>query len=387
MSKLFSPWQIGGQQLAHRVVLAPLTRYRCDDEWVPLPIAKGLSCPRLAFTPSRLTLLADYYAQRACLPGTLLITEATIISLQHAGRRNVPGIWSQAQVKAWRDIVEAVHARDCLIFCQLWAQGRAGHIEALESAGARLMSSSAVPLSGEGKLVPEEMTEHDIATTIEEYAAAARNAMDAGFDGVEVHGGNGYLPDQFLQDTCNKRTDAWGGSIENRCRFHLEVMRAVVNAIGSERSAVRLSPWSDYLDMLMPDPVPTFKQLVAEMKTLKLAYLSLIEARISGNDDTLVAEDKDVGFLVREWDNTSPVILAGGFTAEGAREAVDVKYPAYDVAIAFGRHFISNPDLVFRVKESIEMANYDRSVFYTPKLAKGYTDYDYSPQFSAMQVK
>lgn len=170
--------------------------------------------------------------------------------------------------------------------------------------------------------------------------------------------------------------------MEKRCRFHLEATKAVVAAVGAEKTAIRLSPWSDFLDMLMDDPVPTFTHLVSELKKLKLGYLSLIEARIRGNDDTDVAADRDVDFLVRSWDNTSPVLIAGGCTSDSARKTVDDKYPGYDIGIIFGRHFVSNPDLVFRVREAVDMRKYDRSVFYTPKLAKGYTDYPYSQQFS-----
>ncbi|KAK6398592.1 hypothetical protein LTR65_000144 [Meristemomyces frigidus] len=328
-------------------------------------------------------MVKEYYVQRACIPGTLIISEATVISKRHAGRLNVPGIWSQAQIAAWKGITEAVHVKGCRMWCQLWAQGRAGHPKVLESVGSKLMSSSATPLSGKGEGVPVEMTEEDIWSTISDYAAAAKNAIQAGFDGVEIHGANGYLPDQFLQDVCNKRTDAWGGTVEKRCRFHFEITKAVISAVGADRTAMRLSPWSDFLSMLMHDPVPTFTHLTSGLKQLKLGYLSLIEARMSGNEDTDVAADEDVGFLVKHWDNTSPVLIAGGFTPESAREAVDVTYADYDVGIIFGRVFVSNPDLVFRVKESVGMLKYDRSVFYTPKLVEGYTDYAYSPEFLA----
>ncbi|KAI7278603.1 NADH:flavin oxidoreductase/NADH oxidase family protein [Hortaea werneckii] len=369
MTKLFKPMTIGGSEHAHRIVMAPLTRYRCDDDWTPLPIVK------------------EYYAQRACVPGTLIISEATIPALRHAGRRNVPGIWSQAQIAAWREITDVVHLRGCRIWCQLWVQGRAGHKDVLDSVGSRLISSSAVPLKGESKPVPEPMSEDDIWETIGDYATAARNAVEAGFDGVEIHGANGYLPDQFLQDTCNQRNDKWGGNIENRCRFHLDVAKAVATAIGAHKTAMRLSPWSDFLDMLMEDPIPTFTYLVKELKKLKLGYLSLIEARLRGNEDCEVAADKDVSFLVKLWDNVSPVLIAGGFTPESANQTVDEKYPDYDVGIIFGRYFVSNPDLVFRVRESVEMLKYDRSVFYTPKAAHGYIDYPYCSRFLAHSTR
>lgn len=194
---------------------------------------------------------------------------------------------------------------------------------------------------------------------------------------------NGYLPDQFLQDTCNKRTDRWGGSIENRSRFHLEVVRAIAAVAGAHRTAVRLSPWSDFNDMLMDDPVPTFTHLVSELKKMKIGFLDLIEARIRGNDDSDVHADKDNSWLVKLWDNTSPVLLNGGFTGETARSTVDMKYAGYDVCIIFGRYFVSNPDLVFRIKESLPFTKYDRSTFYTPKLQKGYTDWAFSESFSS----
>ncbi|KAI6907499.1 hypothetical protein KC318_g4841 [Hortaea werneckii] len=146
---------------------------------------------------------------------------------------------------------------------------------------------------------------------------------------------------------------------------------------------MRLSPWSDFLDMLMEDPIPIFTYLVKELKKLKLGYLSLIEARLRGNEDCEVAADKDVSFLVKLWDNTSPVLIAGGFTPESASQTVDEKYPDYDVGIIFGRYFVSNPDLVFRVKESIDMLKYDRGVFYTPKEAHEYIDYPYCSKFLA----
>lgn len=192
---------------------------------------------------------------------------------------------------------------------------------------------------------------------------------------------NGYLPDQFLQDTCNKRTDRWGGSIENRCRFHLEVTEAIAAEVGSNRTAVRLSPWSDFNDMLMDDPVPTFTHLVSELRGLKIAFLDLIEARIRGNVDSDCHADKDVSWLVKRWNNTSPVFLAGGFTTETACHTVHVKYAGFNVGIIFGRYFTSNPDLVYRVRKSLPFTKYDRSTFYTPKLERGYIDWPFSESF------
>ncbi|GKT43567.1 chanoclavine-I aldehyde reductase fgaOx3 [Colletotrichum spaethianum] len=367
MSKLFSPLTVGSLQLSNRLALAPLTRYRADDEWTPTP------------------MMEEYYAQRGCVPGTLLISEGTLISYRTAGRKNVPGIWDEAHIAGWKKVTDAVHEKGSFIYCQLWHLGRGGKADILESLGLRLESSSAVPIADDTP-TPVELREADILDIIQDYAAAARNAIEAGFDGVEIHGANGYLPDQFLQDTCNKRTDAWGGSIEKRARFHLEVTKAVINAVGAHRTAVRLSPYSDFQGMLMDDPDPTFRYLTEQLKPLGLAYLHLIEARISGNDDTDCGGQRTVSWLVELWNNTSPVLLAGGLTAESARKAVEDTYKKYDVATVFGRYFISNPDLVFRIKEGIELEKYERTYFYTPKLPTGYIDYPFSPQFQSVPV-
>lgn len=225
------------------------------------------------------------------------------------------------------------------------------------------------------------MTEEEILQTINDYATAAKHAIAAGFDGVEIHGANGYLPDQFLQTTCNKRADSWGGSLENRARFHLEVTNAVVAAVGANRTAMRLSPYSDFNGMLMNEPEPTFEYLLARMKPLGLAYLHLIEARIKGNDDAECGGQKNVSWMVKQWDNASPVVLAGGFKPLSARQTVDGTYEKHDVIIAFGRYFVSNPDLVFRIREGVPLTQYDRSVFYTPKIPKGYIDYPHCQQY------
>lgn len=362
--------------------MAPLTRYRMDDDWSATELSRGKSAslePR-DLNEMQLIQLQEYYEQRACVPGTLIVSEATIIARNAAGCYNAPGIWSEAQVKAWKKITTAVHAKGCIIYCQLWHQGRAAHPNVLEAQGYKLLSSSDVPISAQ-EPTPNAMTEPEIAETIADYAKAAKNAIAAGFDGVEIHGANGYLPDQFLQTTCNRRLDRWGGSIENRVRFHIEVTKAVISSIGAHRTAIRLSPYSDFNGMLMEEPEPTFEYLLAHLKPLGLSYLHLIEARIKGNDDADCGGQNSVAWMVRLWDNSSPVVLAGGFQPLSARDAVDNIYKDYDVIIAFGRYFVANPDLVFRVKEEIPLTRYDRGVFYTPKVSKGYVDYPYSERF------
>merc|ERR1712093_242740 len=267
-SRLFEPLRIGTMDLHHRLVMAPLTRFRAeDDTHVPPPF------------------VSTYYAQRAAVPGTLLITEATFISHRAAGYANVPGIYSRAQIEAWKSITSAVHAKGSYIYCQLWALGRTADAANAKAEGIEIVSSSANALDS-AHAVPKEMTRDDIKQFVSDYAQAARNAIEAGFDGVEVHGANGYLIDQFTQDTCNTRTDEYGGSIENRSRFGLEVTRAVVE-----------------------------------------------------------------------------------------------EYKDQDIAIVFGRYFISTPDLPFRIQKGIDLTPYDRESFYIPKSEKGYTDYPFSPEF------
>ncbi|CAI6324265.1 unnamed protein product [Periconia digitata] len=324
--------------------------------------------------------VTEYYEQRACVKGTLIVSEACIIAKNAAGCYNAPGIWSEAQVAAWKEITTAVHDKGCIIYCQLWHQGRTAYPDVLKAQGYKLLSSSAVPTSPADE-TPEEMTEQDILDTINDYATAAKNAIAAGFDGVEIHGANGYLPDQFLQSTCNKRSDSWGGSIENRSRFHIEVTKAVIAAIGANKTAMRLSPYSDFNGMLMDEPEPTFEYLLDQLKPLGLSFLHLIEARIKGNDDAECGGQKNVAWMIKQWKNASPVVLAGGFKPLSAKQAVDETFSEYDVVIAFGRYFVSNPDLVYRVKEDVPLTGYDRSVFYTPKLPKGYIDYPHSQQY------
>jgi len=365
MSKLFQPLQVGNATLQHRLVMAPLTRFRADDNHVHTAIAK------------------EYYAQRASVPGTLLITEATFISPRASGYPNVPGIWNSAQIAAWKQITDAVHAKKSFIYCQLWALGRAANPDNLKSKGERFLSSSATPMDSD-HAAPEAMTEEDIWAFVADYKNAAKNAIEAGFDGVEIHGANGYLIDQFTQDTCNKRTDAWGGSVEKRARFGLEVAKAVVGAIGAEKTGIRLSPYSSFQGMKMADPVPQFSYLAKGLKELKLAYLHVVESRVDGNAD--VESTDKVDFLIDIWGKTSPVLVAGGFRPASAKRAVDEEYADHDIAIVFGRYFISNPDLPFRIQKGIELTPYNRDTFYKAKSTDGYTDYPFSKEWEAARL-
>lgn len=368
-SKLFEPIRIGPMNLGYRVAMAPLTRLRADENHVQLPIAK------------------EYYAQRASVPGTLLISEAVLISPVHGGVPYGPALWNKAHIAGWRTITDAVHEKGSSIICQLVAPGRAADTDQLKKDGGyELLSSSAVPMPGSGfaprdtpASVPREMTEQEIWDCIADFAQAAKNAIAAGFDGIEIHGANGYLVDQFLQDTCNQRSDMWGGNIENRSRFGIEVAKAVVAAIGSDRVGFRLSPWSPFQGMLMSDPVPTFSYIATQLKKKQLGYLHIIESRVNNNVDYDSTESID--FLLNIWNNVSPVLIAGGNSPDNVFQAADEKYAKWDTMFVFGRHFLANPDLPYRLKNGIKLNKYDRSSFYTSESPEGYIDYPFSEGF------
>jgi len=327
-------------------------------------------------------MVAEYYAQRASVPGTLLVSEATFISPQHGGYANVPGIYNQAQIDAWRTVTDAVHKKGSFIYLQLWALGRTADKNVAEKEGIVVKSSSAVALSPQ-HAEPKEMTIDEIKETVSQYAQAAKNAIEAGFDGVEIHGANGYLIDQFIQDKVNQRTDEYGGSVENRSRFAVEVTEAVVKAVGAERTGIRLSPFSEFQGMRMKDPYPQFTDVVKKLGANQLAYIHLVESRISGNAD-VESTDKINGFIDL-W--KGPVLVAGGFKPDSAKRLVDDEYPNKDVVVVFGRYFISTPDLVYRLQKGIELTDYSRKSFYIPMSRDGYTDYPFSKEFEQEQVQ
>jgi NADPH2 dehydrogenase len=361
-SRLFQPLKLGSIELKNRVAMAPLTRFRASDDHSILPMA------------------AEYYGQRASVPGTLLITEATYISKQHGGYPNVPGIYEQEQITAWKHVTDEVHRKGSFIYLQLWALGRVANKDFAEKNNITVKSSSATQLSDD-LAVPKEMTVEDIKETVAAYAQAAKNAMLAGFDGVEIHGANGYLIDQFLQDTCNKRTDDYGGSVENRSRFAIEVTKAVVDAIGADKTGIRLSPFSDFQGMKMENPFPQFSDIIKKLNTLNLAYLHLVESRISGNAD---AEDYTALEPLLPLYTSGPILIAGGYKPDSARKLVEEDLKDRDIVVVFGRYFISTPDLVFRLEKGIEFNPYDRDSFYIAKSEKGYTDYPFSEEFKKL---
>lgn len=352
MSKLFTPIKVGRIELAHRIAMAPMTRYRADDNHVPLPHVKG------------------YYAQRTAVPGSLAISEATFITQKAGGYANVPGIYTQEQIDAWKGVVDAVHEQGSYIYLQLWALGRSADVKVLEQEGNELVSASDV---SEGPNKPRPLREDEILEYIADFTQAAKNAIAAGFDGVEIHGANGYLLEQFIQELTNRRTDAWGGSIEKRARFALEVTKSVAAAIGADRTGIRFSPFADFLGNIEYDPTPQYVYIAEQLKPLKLAYVHFVESREKGNDLTPI---------IKAYDNASPVIVAGGYQLESSKKAVDEEYKDYDVIVGIGRPYTSNPDLPFRFKQGIPLTPYQRETFFTPKVTKGFDDFPFSEQFS-----
>ena len=363
MTSLLSSVKVADLNLSHRVVMAPLTRSRAE-----LP----------GGVPG--SLMLEYYTQRTS-EGGLIIGEGTSISRGARGWLGAPGLYSDDQVSGWRKITDAVHAKGGFMFAQLWHTGRSSHISVTE--GIDPVSASVTPAywqdasnltsTPKGWLQPSPhraLATSEIAAVVDEYRAAAACAKDAGFDGVELHGANGYLPDQFLQDGSNKRTDAYGGSIENRTRFTLEVLDAMVSVWGSNRVSLRIGPDGHWNSMFDSDPSALFTYLVQPLNDRALAYLHIIEPRVRGN--VVVAEGQaPIAAEQLRKIFKGPIIAAGGFEPASA-EAI-IQQGTADL-VAFGRYFVSNPDLVNRVRHQFPLSYYDRDTFYTFD-ALGYIDY------------
>jgi N-ethylmaleimide reductase len=361
---LFSPLQIGPYRLSHRVVMAPLTRMRAEK-------------PSLAPRP----LNVEYYRQRAT-PGGLIIAEATPVMATGHGNPGVPGIYSAPQIKGWRAVVDAVHAKGGLIFLQLWHVGRVSH-SSLQPGGVLPVAPSAVPIGGglmamtaAGPPVPYEtpraLETNEVSGVVESFRQGARNAMEAGFDGVEIHGANGYLVEQFLQSHTNLRTDQYGGSIANRARFLMEVTQAIVDVRGADRVGVRLTPYGIANGSGEADPMPLYTHVVQSLNSFGLAYLHFIEPRSSGAGRAEVNHQNvpsAMALFRPVWNGV--LISAGGFTGESANAAIA---SGQADAIAFGRIFISNPDLPRRLAHGFPITPYNRATFYGGEEA-GYTDY------------
>ncbi|KAH8894748.1 FMN-linked oxidoreductase [Thozetella sp. PMI_491] len=361
-SRLFKPLKIGNIEVKHRLAMSPMTRLRATEDRIPTPMMK------------------EYYSQRASVPGTLILTEGTFISSACGGFPNGPGIWSNEQVKAWREITDEVHRKGCYIFCQLFGMGRAATADVSEKEGFPILGPSAIAF--EGGAMPREMTIEEIKQVVRDFAHAAKNAILAGFDGIECHVANGYLLDQFIQDVSNQRTDEYGGSIEGRSRLVKEVIEALVEAIGADRVGLRLSPWSTFQGMRMADPIPQHVDVIKIARQANLAYLHLVESRIAGANDYNKYGDSDrLDFAYELWDR--PLLIAGGYTPEEAARLVNVERPEKDIVVMIGRYFISNPDLVYRIKQGIKLSAYNRETFYTKQSSLGYLDYPFSKEYLA----
>ncbi len=346
MVTLFEPVRLGELELPNRIVMAPMTRNRAPDT-----------------IPGELH--ARYYAQRAS--AGLIVTEATQVTSRGVGYPSTPGIHDSAQVDGWRLVTDAVHRAGGRIALQLWHVGRISHSSF--HAGALPVSASAVRPAGQAWTAsgpqpfetPHALSGDEIREVISDYAAGARRAKLAGFDAVEIHAANGYLIDQFLQSGTNHRTDEWGGSVERRTRFLVEVARAVIDAFGPGRVGVRLSPGGTFNDMADDDPQGTFGHAATVLGELPCAYVHVVENLAAGESAT---------DLVRRH-YRGPLISAGGY--DGGT-AIDALRAGRADAIAFARHYIGNPDLVDRLREGWPLATSDRKTYYSSGAA-GYVDY------------
>ncbi|KAL9224665.1 hypothetical protein vseg_000681 [Gypsophila vaccaria] len=371
---LFSPFQLGKLNLSHRIVLAPMTRCRAINE-----------IPNEA--------LLKYYTQRAT-SGGLLITEGSLISPTAPGFPHCAGIYKDEHVEGWKKVVNAVHDKGAFIFCQLWHVGRISHNEYQPEGGAPI-SSTNKPVSEKWSLimpdgtlgqcsVPRALTLHGILEVVEDYRRAALNAIRAGFDGVEVHGAHGYLIDQFLKEAINDRTDEYGGSLDNRSRFLLQIVEAVADAVGPTNVGVRISPAIDHFDATDPDPLGLGLGVVERLNNLqaklgsKLAYLHVTQPRFTAHGtkdksaEEALAESQMLMKFREAYDG--PFVSSGGYTKELGMQ--DVAQGKADL-VAYGRLFISNPDLVERFRVDAPLTKYDRTTFYTHDPVVGYTDYPF----------
>jgi len=350
---LFDPITLGDYHLPNRIIMAPMTRGRAEEKAIPGD------------------LMVTYYGARA--DAGLIITEATAISPQGYGWLNTPGIWTDAQEKGWKAVTDVVHNKKGRIFLQLWHMGRVSHPDFLSGelpvapSEIAARGNSHTPLGKKTYVKPRALKVEEIHGIVADFKLAAKRAIAAGFDGIELHGANGYLIDQFIRDGSNKRTDNYGGSIDNRLRFLMEVTSAVIDAVGPGRVGVRLSPTGGYNDMVDSNPIKTFTRAAQLLDPLKIAYLHTMEA-LPGN--VFAAEGEHVTPYIRSI-YKGKLITNGGYDKHLASEAL--KANEVD-AIAFGVPFIANQDLVRHYKENLPLLMADSATFYTQG-PKGYTDY------------
>jgi len=351
---LFTPTSLGKLQLKNRVVMAPMTRSRA-----------------IGNVPNE--LMAKYYSMRA--DAGLIITEGTSPSPNGLGYARIPGMFSDDQVKGWKQVNDAVHANGGKIFIQLMHTGRVSH-PANMPAGSRVLAPS--PLATPGEMwtdsggmqphpVPAEMTEADIAQAIDEYANASKRALEAGFDGVELHGANGYLIDQFLNTASNRRTDKWGGNIDNRIRFAVEVAKAAAAAIGADRLGMRISPYGAFNGAVHDAKMDAmYLRLIEELNKLDLAYIHVVDHSSMGAPEVSAELKAKIRANFK-----GKYILSGGYDVTRANADLDANHGDL---VAFGRPFIANPDLVRKMQAGAALKAPDPATFYTPG-EKGYTDY------------
>jgi N-ethylmaleimide reductase len=358
---LFTPIKLGDIELKNRIVMAPMTRARVPER-----------------TPNDSSV--TYYTQRA--GAGLIVTEATTVSEQGNGSLATPGIYSDEQVAGWSRVTDAVHERGGRIAVQLWHTGRVSHSTFQPGGGAPVSASNVhgdvltFTANGfEATTPPQALALEEIPGVVQQFEQAARNAMAAGFDGVEIHSGSGYLPDQFLRDGTNKRTDRYGGSIENRCRFVLEIVDAVVGAIGAGRTGIRISPMLETWDCSDSNPVALFSYLARELDTRNLAFLDLIERNNApmAVSDNIDADNNEQGVLDIRAAFTGTYVANGSYDQVRGEEALQNGYAS---AISYGRDFISNPDLVARMRAGAPLNPPAEPLdYYGDGSDKGYIDF------------
>ncbi|KAG6522350.1 12-oxophytodienoate reductase 1-like [Zingiber officinale] len=355
---LLDPYKMGKFDLSHRIVMAPLTRCRSYGN-VPQPHA------------------IVYYSQRAT-KGGFLITEATGVSNTAHGYKDSPGVWSKEQVEAWKPIVSAVHAKGALFFCQIWHAGRSS-ITDFQPNGQAPISSTDKPVptqylhdgSVQEYPAPRRLTTEEIPQIVNDFRLAARNAIDAGFDGVEIHGANGYLIEQFMKDSTNDRGDEYGGGIDNRCRFALDVVEAVAEEVGGHRVGMRLSPFLDLMDCWDSDPEALGLHMAAKLNELGILYCHMLEPRMVKVEGRYQIPHR---LLPMRKAFGGTFMVAGGYDREEGNKVVA---EGYADLVVYGRLFLANPDLPRRFEVGAALNKYNRLTFYTPDPVVGYTDYPF----------
>ncbi|KAB2096393.1 hypothetical protein ES319_A01G105300v1 [Gossypium barbadense] len=360
---LLAPSKMSNFSLSHRpiwIVLAPLSRLRSYN-FIAQPHA------------------ILYYSQRTT-HGGFLIGEASGVSETAQGYPNTPGIWTQQQVKAWKPIVDAVHKKGSIFFCQLWHAGRASDY-CFQPDGQPPISCTDKPIQAKTHIdgvteasfpAPRRLTTHEITQVVNDFRKAARNAIQAGFDGVEIHGANGYLIDQFLKDQVNDRTNEYGGSLENRCPFPLQVVEVVTDEIGADRVGIRLSPFADYNDCADSNPKALGLYMAQSLNKYGILYCHMIEPRMITQFEESQKTKNSLSPMRKAFKRT--FIVASGYNREEGNEVV-VKGGA-DL-VAFGRLFLANPDFPRRFELNVVLNKYDRNTFYTQNPVVGYTDYSF----------